>query len=399
MSCSPLNITLAAVAAVGFAIGVLVTAGLVPLHVTCPPTLPASQCNGYNGLGAPATTSSGSTGISASLFRPSYVSTSSGMQVTAIGTCGPASATVTKMTIHLGSLSFPSIRYSACGTLSLSQTVTAASGSYNLYYCLSIVLGTTTYTPCSATIAGVIPQPPPTVAINPSFRVVTSNLSAQFSDTSSVTNAQVSSVVVSFGDGSQTTLSGLGGSTSHIYARQGTYTATDTVTLTNGQSGSQIQAVTVETVPPPSVSPQFTWSANNLTAAFRDASTVGSGSILSISWSFGDGFTATGATPQHSYSLSGTYTVNESVTVQGLDGTAISGNISHGVTVQFTVITQNQSTNQPSPSGAPPVNPIGAAMMIGFGIAAPLLLFIPARWLWVAAVAGAGAGGLAFVLL
>lgn len=53
------------------------------------------------------------------------------------------------------------------------------------------------------------------------------------------------------------------------------------------------------------------------------------GYIIQYDWTFGDGGTATGATPAHTYASSGTYTVN--LTVK--DDAGLTGSVSHDVTV------------------------------------------------------------------
>lgn len=59
----------------------------------------------------------------------------------------------------------------------------------------------------------------------------------------------------------------------------------------------------------------FTSSANDLSVAFDGTGSSDSdGSITSYAWDFGDGVTGSGATPSHTYSADGTYTVSLTVT-------------------------------------------------------------------------------------
>ncbi|WP_232820879.1 protease pro-enzyme activation domain-containing protein [Dyella sp. C11] len=58
----------------------------------------------------------------------------------------------------------------------------------------------------------------------------------------------------------------------------------------------------------------FSFVTNGLTANFTDSSTDSGGSITSYSWTFGDGGTATTASPSHTYAAAGTYSVTETVT-------------------------------------------------------------------------------------
>ncbi len=53
----------------------------------------------------------------------------------------------------------------------------------------------------------------------------------------------------------------------------------------------------------------FIWSLSGTTVTFSDQSTVGSGSIFSWTWDFGDSNTGSGPNPTHTYATPGTYTV------------------------------------------------------------------------------------------
>ncbi len=63
-------------------------------------------------------------------------------------------------------------------------------------------------------------------------------------------------------------------------------------------------------------------NASELTLDFKDRSRNPGGAIASRSWEFGDGSTGSGATPSHTYSEPGTYTVT--LTVEGSDGSTAS---------------------------------------------------------------------------
>ena len=79
-----------------------------------------------------------------------------------------------------------------------------------------------------------------------------------------------------------------------------------------GQTGAMTAGVKYSgsancTQPCPTPVPVFTWTAAGLNASF-DA-TTSQGTSLTYSWNFGDGGTASGATPTHTYGADGTYTV------------------------------------------------------------------------------------------
>jgi PKD repeat protein len=77
----------------------------------------------------------------------------------------------------------------------------------------------------------------------------------------------------------------------------------------------------------------FTSSCDSLACGFDGtASSDADGPIASYQWNFGDGGTASGATPSHSYAAPGTYGVTLVVT----DGAGHTGTVSHDVTVGST---------------------------------------------------------------
>ena len=69
---------------------------------------------------------------------------------------------------------------------------------------------------------------------------------------------------------------------------------------------------------PPTVSITGTYAgAPGATFQFTNNATDSDGSIVSYDWDFGDGATATGATPSHTFSTAGTFTVTLLVTDDG----------------------------------------------------------------------------------
>ena len=91
--------------------------------------------------------------------------------------------------------------------------------------------------------------------------------------------------------------------------------------------------------PPANVSPtaSYTWSTTGLTAAFTDTSTDSDGSVVSWSWTFGDGATSTQRNPSRTYATSGTYDVT--LTVRDDAGAAAAATRSVTVTAPTSAIT------------------------------------------------------------
>jgi len=126
-----------------------------------------------------------------------------------------------------------------------------------------------------------------------------------------------------FGDGT----TARGSRVTKRYSAAGTFTVTLTVTDNQGAKNSTSQTITVTAPNQPPVA-SFTFSPANPnpgdTVTFdASASYDPDGTIVSYSWNFGDGKTASGVTVTHVYSAAGRYTVTLTVTDnQGATATA-----------------------------------------------------------------------------
>jgi len=158
------------------------------------------------------------------------------------------------------------------------------------------------------------------------FSVNVNDLTANFVDASSDADGTIVSRTWNFGDGS----SSVAVNPSRTYAAAGTYVVTLMVTDNHGAVRETSRNVTV-TAPPANVAPiaGFSFTVNQATATFVDASSDPDGNITSRLWAFGDGSTSTATHPMRTYAVSGTYAVTLTVT----DNRGASAQIVRNVTV------------------------------------------------------------------
>jgi parallel beta-helix repeat protein len=155
--------------------------------------------------------------------------------------------------------------------------------------------------------------PPANQAPTASFTWTATDLTVDFSDTSTDPDGTVTAWSWDFGDGSTSTQQ----NPSHTYAAEGDYTVTLTVTDNDGATSAEAaQTVSVTEPPPANQAPtaSFTWSATDLTVDFTDTSTDPDGTVTAWSWDFGDGNTSTEQSPSHTYAAANDYTVTLTVT-------------------------------------------------------------------------------------
>ena len=149
---------------------------------------------------------------------------------------------------------------------------------------------------------------PPTA----SFTISCTDLTCNFTDTSTDSDGSVTAWSWDFGDGGTSTAQ----NPSYGYASSGTYTVALTVTDDGGATGADAQDVTVsDGNTPPTAS--FTFSCTDLTCDFTDTSSDSNGSVVGWSWDFGDGGTLAVQNPSHAFATAGTYTVSLTVTDDG----------------------------------------------------------------------------------
>ncbi|MEV7528554.1 PKD domain-containing protein [Agrococcus sediminis] len=116
------------------------------------------------------------------------------------------------------------------------------------------------------------------------------------------------------GDGTTAT----GATPTHTYATDGTRTITLSVTDDDGATATTTRQVTVATAPPLNAAPTAIIATPVVTGRTVELDSTGStdpdGTIAAYAWQLGDGTTATGATPTHTYATDGTRTITLSVT-------------------------------------------------------------------------------------
>jgi PKD repeat protein len=131
-----------------------------------------------------------------------------------------------------------------------------------------------------------------------------------------------------FGDGTF----GSGQTTTHAFQQNGDYVVTLVVTDTNGNSATRSNTVTVGNDAPRATftfSPAGPTVGTNVNFNGSQSTAVQGRTIVSYTWSFGDGATASGQSVTHAFAAPGTYTVTLTV----VDSAGKSGTFSNTVTV------------------------------------------------------------------
>ena len=189
--------------------------------------------------------------------------------------------------------------YTAAGIYTVTLTATGPGGSDTAV--------------CQACIT--VTDPAPVASFTTSTTSGTYDLPVTFTSTST---GPIDTLMWDFGDGA--TSSAL--SPTHVYTEAGTYTVTLTA---EGPGGSDIAICqSCITVSHPAPIAGFTTSTTSgtydLPVQFQSTST---GVIDELLWDFGDGSTATGSSPSHTYTAAGTYTVTLIASGPGGDDTEI----------------------------------------------------------------------------
>jgi len=202
----------------------------------------------------------------------------------------------------------------------------SASGIYTVNLTVTDDVGSTNSVSHSVTVSAA---PPVNQTPTATFTSECTNLSCNFTDTSTDTDGSITAWNWDFGDSSSSTQQ----SPSHTFSTGGTFIVSLTVTDNAGSTNRVSHSVTVSAAPPVNQAPSatFTSACTNLSCDFTDTSTDTDGTVTTWSWNFGDGSSSVLQNPSHSYATEGTYTASLTVT----DDDGATNTVSHTATVNI----------------------------------------------------------------
>jgi PKD repeat protein len=253
----------------------------------------------------------------------------------------------------LGTGPTPSHTYATAGSYRVRLTVTDGAGaSSSVSHWVSVA-----------------DEPPTATFMIPSGLLLASQPLQFDASASSDPDGSIASYTWQFGDG---TAPVTGATPTHAYASAGTYSVQLTVVDRNGQSATVTKTVAVHALPQSLMTFSPALPLADAPVSFTGAGSLetdAAASIAAYQWDFGDGGSATGIAPSHTYATAGTYTVTLTVT----DGNGLSDSSSEQVTV---------ASGSPSVSIGVLAPPAGGRAIAFTGSSSALLNGIIVSYVW-----------------
>ncbi len=166
-----------------------------------------------------------------------------------------------------------------------------------------VTLTTTTSNGCSSTITrSITVNPLPVAAFTTANGCAGSNIS--FTNTSTVSTGFINTFAWNFGDATTSSSS----NPTHTYASAGNYVVNLQVTTAGGCSANINGNLTVHPIPVATFSAPAACLGN--ATVFNNTSGISTGSITTTNWNFNDSYTSTQNSPSHTFTTSGTHSVN-----------------------------------------------------------------------------------------
>jgi PKD repeat protein len=207
------------------------------------------------------------------------------------------------------------------------------AGSYTARLTVTDNQGATGSATVQITVAA--PNQPPTATATASPTSGTAPLAVQFTGMGNDPDGTIASYAWTFGDGGTSTQQ----NPSRTYQMAGSYTARLTVTDNQGATGSATVTIAVAANQPPTATATASPTSGQapLLVSFTGMGNDPDGTIVSYSWTFGDGGTSTQQNPSHTYQMAGSYNAILTVTDnKGATGSAT-------VTITVTAPTANRA--------------------------------------------------------